>query len=78
MVYPNPSNGSFNVQYTSVSNSATVISVYDMRGRMIFNQSIAPASGLVSQPVQLNAQAGVYVVNVQQGSSKSSKKIVVQ
>ena len=78
MVYPNPSSGSFNVQYTSISNSATVISVYDMRGRMIFNQSTAPASGLVSQPVQLNAQAGVYVVNVQQGSSKSSKKIVVQ
>jgi len=78
MVYPNPSNGSFNVQYNGVSSATTTVSVYDMRGRIIFNQDNAPSTGLVSQPVQLSAQAGVYIVNVTQGANKSSKKIVIE
>jgi len=78
MVYPNPNNGSFNVQYNSISDSKTTISVYDMRGRMIYNQDNAPSGGLLSQPVQLSAQAGVYIVNVAQGANKSSKKIVIE
>jgi len=78
IVYPNPNNGSFNVQYNGISDSATTITVYDMRGRIIYSKSNATALGLVSQPVQFNAQAGVYVVNVIQGGNKSSKKIVVE
>jgi len=77
-VYPNPSKGSFNVQYNSISDTKTTISVYDMRGRMMYTQNNAPSGGLVSQPVQLSAQAGVYIVNVTQGANKTSKKIVIE
>ena len=49
-----------------------------MRGRSIYNKSYTN-NGLFNESLQLNnAQAGVYLVTVQDGSKKEVKKIVVQ
>jgi subtilisin-like proprotein convertase family protein len=77
-VYPNPTNGSFNIKFNSSSNNDIAISVHDMRGRQVFNNSYQN-SGLFDQNIQLdNVQAGVYLVTVQEGDKKVVKKIIVQ
>ncbi|AWM13442.1 hypothetical protein DI487_05925 [Flavobacterium sediminis] len=77
VLYPNPNNGSFNLQLTAVSDEVSV-NVYDMRGRLILNKEFQ-ANGLVNEAIQLNnAQSGIYLVTIQDGGRKVTKKIVVE
>lgn len=78
VLYPNPNNGSFNVQFTSDSGNEIKVNVHDMRGREIFNKSFTN-NGLFNESLQLNkAQAGIYLVTIQDGAKKEVKKIVVE
>lgn len=77
-IYPNPNNGTFNIQFNSDSSNEIKVGVHDIRGREIFNQSYQN-TGLFSQSLQLsNAQSGIYLVTVQDGDKKEVKKIVIQ
>ena len=76
-IYPNPSNGNFNVQFNDASDKTSII-VHDLRGRVIFEKDYQ-SSGLFNETLQLkNAQTGIYLVTVQSGNKKTVKKIVVQ
>ena len=77
-LYPNPNKGSFNVKFGSNSSNTIQVSVYDMRGRAIFNKAYQN-TGLFDQNVQLETvQTGIYLVNVQDGDKKIVKKIVIE
>lgn len=77
-LYPNPNNGNFTIQFTPTSGADVKVGVYDMRGREVFNKSYQNSS-LFNQTLQLNnLQAGIYLVNVQDGQRKIVKKIVIE
>ncbi|WP_320815991.1 reprolysin-like metallopeptidase [Flavobacterium sp.] len=77
-LYPNPNNGTFNIQFASTSSNEVKVNVHDMRGREIFNKSFQN-NGLFNESLQLNnVQSGIYLVTVQDGSRKEIKKIVVE
>ena len=77
-IYPNPNNGNFTVQFNSASNNEIKIGVHDVRGRQIFDKTYQN-NGLFNQLLNLNnVQSGVYFVTVQDGSKKTTKKIVVE
>lgn len=77
-LYPNPNKGNFTVEFTSASQSPVVLDVYDMRGRQVYNRSYAN-TGFVSNNINLgNMQQGVYLVTVQDGSRKETRKIVIE
>ncbi|HLA55444.1 MAG TPA: zinc-dependent metalloprotease family protein [Flavobacterium sp.] len=78
VIYPNPNNGSFNVQFTPNSGNDVKINVHDIRGREIFSKSYNN-NGLFNENLQLNnVQAGMYLVTVQNGNQKEVKKIVIE
>ena len=77
-VYPNPNKGNFTVKFNSVSENKVGITVHDMRGRIIFDNSY-DNTGLFSQNIQLDqAQSGVYLVTVKEGDRKEVKRIVIE
>ena len=77
-IYPNPNNGNFNIQFTSNSSNEINVGVHDMRGREIFTNKYSN-NGLFNENLQLsNVQSGIYLVTIQDGSSKISKKIVIE
>lgn len=77
VLYPNPNKGNFTVQFDSTSSNEIGISVHDMRGRLILNNTYNN-TGLFSQNIELvNVQAGVYLVTVQDGDKKVIKRIVI-
>jgi len=77
-IYPNPNNGNFNIQFDSQSGNEIKVGVHDIRGRQIFNQSFEN-TGLFNQNLELNdIQSGVYMVTVQDGDKKETRKIVIQ
>lgn len=77
VIYPNPNNGTFNIQLTANTNEVA-LSVHDLRGRLILSKDLQ-ASGLVNEQISLaDAQTGIYLVTIQDGSRKITKKIIVE
>ena len=77
VIYPNPNNGNFNIQFTSNSSNEIKVNVHDIRGREIFAQSYVN-NGLFNESLQLsNVQSGIYLVTIQDGDMKEVKKILV-
>ena len=77
-IYPNPNRGNFNVKFDNPSANQVSIEVYDMSGRRIFENNYA-SQATFNENIQLNnAQAGIYLVNVTDGSKKIVKKIIVE
>lgn len=77
-VYPNPNNGSFNVHLNSTSDATITMELFDIRGRKVFNNEYAN-NGNFDQTINLsNVTAGVYLLNVSDGVSKETKKLVIQ
>lgn len=77
-VYPNPNNGTFTVGFNPKSGNDINIEVYDIRGRAIFTKTFNGANRF-DEVIQLNnAQSGVYLLNISDGSFKVTKKIIVE
>lgn len=77
-IYPNPNKGKFNIEFNSSSSNEIKVGVYDLSGRLILDKTY-PNSGKFSESLQLNSiQAGVYMVTVQDGKIKETKRIIVE
>jgi subtilisin-like proprotein convertase family protein len=77
-LYPNPNNGNFTVQFNSSSDNSILIGVHDIRGREVFSKSYIN-NGFFNEKLQLdNLQSGVYLINIQDGDKKITKKIVIE
>ncbi|NBL65039.1 S8 family serine peptidase [Flavobacterium sp. NST-5] len=72
-LYPNPANDSFAVSLPS--NDPVTVTVYDLSGRKIFTTT----NVVSNQTISVNGFAdGMYLVEIQNKSSKSSKKLIVK
>ncbi|KGO84792.1 hypothetical protein Q765_19785 [Flavobacterium rivuli WB 3.3-2 = DSM 21788] len=77
-IFPNPNTGAFTVQFNSDSQNKINILVNDISGRVVYNSNYAN-SGIFSGIVNLqNVQQGVYLVTVQDGNRKETRKIVIK
>lgn len=72
-VYPNPSNGVFNVEYNFES-SEGLIQVYDIQGRVILESK--PTSSKSTLDLSSHSK-GLYLVKCIDGNKTSTKKVVV-
>ena len=76
-LYPNPNTGNFSIEFNSETSSDIKISVYDIQGRQILDKTYQN-TGIFSQNVQLNSvQAGVYLVNINDGDKKETRKVII-
>ncbi|NMH27226.1 zinc-dependent metalloprotease [Flavobacterium silvaticum] len=77
-IYPNPNNGTFNVSFTPNQNEDVKIGVFDIRGRQIFNKGYV-ANGLFQQILDLgHPSSGVYLIQIENGGTRETRKIVVE
>jgi hypothetical protein len=78
LVYPNPSQGEFNVIFTSDQVAEKTIMVYDLIGRKIYEKQF-PSTTIFYETIQLvNVQTGIYIVTVKDGSRQLTKKLVIE
>ena len=79
-VYPNPSNGSFNLSFKPASNDNVAVTLYDLRGRAISQSTFddVNASGIFSKQLDYNyVESGMYFLVVQNGNKVSTKKVII-
>lgn len=73
-IFPNPNNGEFTVEINSVDFVETSLEIFDMLGKLIYNQN------LNSNQTTINTkyiEKGVYLVKLTRGNQTTTSKIVI-
>ncbi|MBS1596093.1 MAG: T9SS type A sorting domain-containing protein [Bacteroidetes bacterium] len=73
-IYPNPSNGKFNLTLSERPQSPSILVVSNIVGDIIQTALLSSKSS----EIELNAPAGLYFLSLNMGKYKSSRKIVIQ
>lgn len=77
VMYPNPNNGTFTINFDAENTNPVEVSVFDLRGREIYTRSYANQS-IFNESIDLGAiQSAVYLLKVKNGNRSVTKKIVV-
>lgn len=77
MVSPNPSSDTFCIKLNGLTKNNYVISIYDVAGKEIYNNSINQSTTVTWQPK--NIKKGIYLINlISDGKIIDSKKVVYQ
>ncbi|MDI9310478.1 MAG: S8 family serine peptidase [Limnohabitans sp.] len=73
-VFPNPTEGIINVNLNATVEGETQYSVYDIQGRMILSKKSSSPSEVLNIE---NLTEGVYVLSIENGNNKLTRKIVL-
>ncbi|MBU3820534.1 T9SS type A sorting domain-containing protein [Flavobacteriaceae bacterium XHP0103] len=77
-VYPNPTNNNVWVAFNSVTSNPINIKLFDIRGRLVLNNNYNNVGGNFQESIGLNkVQSGMYVLTINDGNIKATKKIIV-
>ena len=75
-VYPNPSNGLFNVVLST--SEKVIITLHDLRGRSIYNETFSSNGSVFNKELNFSTlSSGIYMLNVESAGKKASKKIII-
>ena len=77
-LWPNPSNGSINLALTPFSNGEIEVSLYDIRGSLVYNKGFETNGSLFEKVLTFNGlNTGFYFIKVSNnGISKTTKLII--
>jgi|GEM_PF-482943 len=76
-VYPNPSNGLFNL--TISTSGETKVKLFDIRGRNVYSELNTNNSDAFNTTLDFSSLApGVYMLDIENGSKRAVKKLVIQ
>lgn len=75
-ILPNPSRGNFNINLSNQLTEDGLIKIYDISGKLI--ESFSINMGLKTRSLQLNAQSGIYLVELTSEGSKIIKKLILK
>jgi len=77
-LYPNPNSGSFVVEFNSNTTEDINISVFDIQGRKVLDQSYSN-NGNFSQNIDLkDVQSGIYLVVIKDGENSQVRKVAIK
>ncbi len=76
-VYPNPSNGEYNLEMIINNPDNYKVEVLDLLGHVIYNKTIAGFSGAYKTTVDLNDQSkGIYFISISCSTGKNVLKLI--
>jgi PKD repeat protein len=78
-IYPNPSNGNFNIDLKDLHSKTLYINIYNMQGKLLFSQKADNVNGNYSQEVALDKYAkGIFNIEIITDEKIIHKKIVLK
>ena len=81
VLYPNPSNGEFNVKFEAEAGSKVLVQVYDMTGKLVgdYSSKVVRNGSNASLNVSENRLAGgVYLVKVKTSKQEKTIKLIIK
>lgn len=76
-IYPNPATDSFNIKVPSTESTLTV-KVVNAIGQNVYNQAVTAQNGLVKIQPANALKSGVYMVNISNGTSTTTQKLIIK
>ncbi len=78
-LFPNPSNGNFRLIFELKDQTNVSLELYDIRGRLIERKSFNENSNLFSEDITFNTvSSGIYLLQIQNGTYRTTKKLIVK
>ncbi|GAB5553923.1 MAG: hypothetical protein Sapg2KO_35140 [Saprospiraceae bacterium] len=78
-VFPNPSDGIFNIQLELPQRGRTSIQVFDGSGRRVYENNLGDFTGVFSDRIDIaNTAKGIYFLLVRQNDQTISRRLVLQ
>jgi hypothetical protein len=78
-IFPNPSQGEFNVAFDANADETYELKVYDEIGKLVYDATIKNQSGDYNHQVKLvEVASGIYTVSLKTNTLESNKKIVIK
>jgi hypothetical protein len=78
-LYPNPSNGIFNLKFNAESNENIQIQLYDLTGRLVKELLFFNTSFQFSERISFqNTAKGFYVLKIKNGTKQTSRKLLIE
>ena len=72
-VFPNPSSGDFNIDFTTLNIAGATMSLYNSQGRRVLSANIDNSQMLISL---VNEPAGLYLLEITNASGKIVKRLI--
>ncbi len=76
-IYPNPSNGSFSVDFISITNENLTINIYNALGEVVYSKLITSGSKLFSIDLSESISNGIYTLMLQGNTGNWVQKFVL-
>lgn len=77
VVYPNPSNGLFNIKILIEKDTNIVVTIYDANSKLVLSESYGNCEGLVQKQLSLESNApGTYYLVLKVGNNFYTKELV--
>ncbi|MFY7671284.1 reprolysin-like metallopeptidase [Tenacibaculum sp. MEBiC06402] len=78
-VYPNPSNGNFNITFEVINTESVDIKLFDIRGRMIEQKEFNNTQSTFSEELNFDGiTTGLYLLQVQNGDKRTTRKLIIK
>ncbi len=77
LIYPNPTNGIVNIQFSMFASEKAYVSVYNMVGDRVMEKEFDPSFDMVLQLNLSGNKAGMYLITVQTGSEMTTKRVML-
>ncbi len=76
IVFPNPSNGVFTIQFDESRDDACVLRIYNSLGAEVFLQNVSKQNKVIN--VNTRLKPGIYFLNIHSPKGKTSQKIIIK
>lgn len=77
--FPNPSNGKFNLSFSTVKKADTEISIQSIEGKLIYQEKLPAFSGDYKKEIDISQNPkGAYFIKIAQGNNAQIKKIIIE
>ena len=78
-LYPNPSNGNFNLQFDTSSPDRIELQLFDLTGRLVKELLFTNTATRFSERISFeNTAKGVYVLKIKNGNKQTAKKLIIK
>jgi endonuclease I len=78
-IAPNPNNGNFMLSFYRNENSTSIIRVFDVTGKMVYNKTVKANNGLNALDISLQSLSkGLYSVELTTANNRQTQRLIIE